>query len=153
MPLEGLDELNARFAKAIQDIGVSRTQGFVIKLTGAIEVESAMMTPRDTSFLINSKFNRMWRTPSGFNAEAGYGANYAAAVHNMSGKLKGQPRASFGKTGNNSDAGPMMPRSFGGGTGNGNYWDPDAEPQFLAKAIKTVLTKDLDAIIESQYRI
>lgn len=145
MPLGGLEELNARFAKAMESIGVSRTQRFITELVFAIEAEAATKTPVDTSLLINSKFNRIWQTTGGWKAEAGYGANYAAAVHNMSGKLKGQPRADFGTT--------RAGVSFGGGTGKGTYWSPDAEPQFLSKAITTVLTQDLDTIIENQYRI
>ena len=117
--------MNARFAKAIQEIGVSRTQRFITELVFAIEAESATMTPVDTSFLINSKFSRIWQSTGGWNAEAGYGANYAEYVHNKPGTLMG----------------------------TGLAWRPDAEPQFLAKAIKTVLEQDLDAIIESQYRV
>ena len=55
----------------------------------------------------------------------GYSANYAAYVHDMPGKLKGQPRSHFGKTREGTE--------FGGGTGKGNYWDPHGEPQFLKK--------------------
>jgi len=125
MPIEGLEELNARFRAAIDEIGISRTQRFITELVFAIEVESATITPVDTSFLINSKFSRIWRSTSGWNAEAGYGANYAMYVHNKPGTL----------------------------LGTGLAWKPDAEPQFLAKAIKTVLEQDLDAIIENQYKI
>lgn len=60
----------------------------------------------------------------------------------MPGKLKGQPRAHFGKTRDGTE--------FGGGTGKGNYWDPHGEPQFLKKgfdeerdAIDAVIKKEL----------
>ena len=125
MPLEGLEELNARFAKAMEDIGVSRTQRFIEELTTSIRAESEAKTPVDTGFLKLSYFNTIWRTTSSWKAEAGYGANYAAYVHNKPGTM----------------------------LGTGLAWNPDAEPQFLSKAITTVLTQDLDTIIENQYRI
>ena len=40
--------------------------------------------------------------------------NYAAYVHDATGKLKGQPRAN----------------------GRGDYWSPHGEPEFLKKAIE-----------------
>ena len=151
--LSGFEDLNARFRAAMQDIGVSRTQGFVTKIVTAIKADAATMTPVDTSFLANSAYSRTWRTTSGWQAAVGYGAEYAAAVHEMSGKLKGQQRADFGITSNRGEFGPMRPTSFGGGTGTGTYWSPDAEPQFLQKAINNVLNEDLQAIIDSEYRI
>jgi hypothetical protein len=71
----------------------------------------------------------------------GYSANYAAYVHAMPGKLKGQPRAHFGKT--------REGQEFGGGTGTGNYWDPHGEPQFLTKAANE--TRDqIDAVMRKE---
>ena len=54
----------------------------------------------------------------------------------MPGTLKGQPREHFGKTNNLSDFGPKQVIEFGGGTGKGKYWDPNAEPEFLRKAFE-----------------
>lgn len=45
----------------------------------------------------------------------------------------GQPREHFGKTNNLSDFGPKQVVEFGGGTGKGYYWDPNAEPEFCAR--------------------
>lgn len=103
---------------------------------------AAYYTPIDTSTLINSQFREMDFSGVLITGRVGYSANYAAYVHEMSGKLKGQPRAHFGKT--------REGKSFGGGTGKGNYWDPHAEPQFLSKgfdeereAIDKVMLKEL----------
>ena len=123
--LRGFEDVNARFKAAMRDIGVSRTQGVVTKILIAIKADAATMTPVDTSFLINSAYNKTWRTASGWEGEVGYGAEYAAAVHNAPGKLQG----------------------------TGLAWMPDAEPKFLKKAVDNVIREDLQAIIASEYRI
>jgi len=123
--LSGFEDVNARFRAAMQDIGVSRTQGFVTKIVTAIKEDAATMTPVDTSFLANSAYSKTWRITSGWQAAVGYGAEYAEFVHEAPGTL----------------------------LGTGLAWLPDAEPQFLAKAVKNVLSEDLQAIIDSEYRI
>lgn len=98
-------------------------------LTGAasiLEVASANITPIDTSTLINSQYMIVDKGPKGWQARVGYTAEYAAALHRLKGKLKGKPRAHFGVTAEG--------KQFGGGTGVGNYWDPNGEPHFLAVA-------------------
>lgn len=87
-----------------------------------------LLTPQDTGNLLRSRFREVKRDGGGWVGRYGYTAAYAAAVHGMSGKLKGQPRADFGKT--------RAGQPFGGGTGVGNYWDPDAEPEFLTKGFE-----------------
>lgn len=102
-----------------------------------------LLTPIDTGNLLRSRFREVKPEGNGWVGQYGYTAAYAAAVHGMSGKLKGQPRADFGKT--------RAGQSFGGGTGVGNYWDPQAEPEFLTKgferdglqAIRMVIKKSL----------
>lgn len=102
-----------------------------------------MLTPRDTGNLLRSRFREVLQRGSGWVGSYGYTAAYAAAVHGASGKLKGQPRAHFGKT--------KEGVAFGGGTEKGNYWDPNAEPEFLTKgferdgleAIKQVLIRGM----------
>jgi hypothetical protein len=102
-----------------------------------------LITPIDTGNLLRSRFREVTPQGNGWVGRYGYTASYAAAVHGMSGKLKGQPRAHFGKT--------KAGQEFGGGTGVGNYWDPNAEPEFLTKgferdglaAIKPVIIKGM----------
>ncbi|MGR7140108.1 HK97 gp10 family phage protein [Klebsiella aerogenes] len=96
---------------------------------------AAYYTPIDSSTLLNSQFREINVNGTKVTGRVGYSANYAAFVHDMPGKLKGQPRAG-------SD--------FGGGAGKGNYWDPHGEPQFLKKgfdeerdAITAVIKKEL----------
>jgi len=123
--LRGLEDVNARFRAAMQDIGVSRTRGVVTKIVAAIKADAATMTPVDTSFLANSAYSRTWRTTIGWQASVGYGAEYAEFVHDAPGTL----------------------------LGSGLAWLPDAEPKFLEKAVRNVLREDLQAIIDSEYRI
>lgn len=104
-----------------------------------------LLTPIDTGNLLRSRFRQVAQTGTSgsYIGRYGYTAAYAAAVHGMSGKLKGKPRAHFGKT--------KAGQEFGGGTGVGSYWDPKAEPEFLTKgferdglaAIKQVIIKGM----------
>lgn len=87
-----------------------------------------MITPMDTGNLLRSRFREVEKSGNGWVGRYGYTASYAAAVHGMSGKLKGQPRADFGTT--------RAGQAFGGGTGVGNYWDPKGEPEFLTKGFE-----------------
>jgi hypothetical protein len=97
---------------------------------------AALMVPVDTSTLVNSRYSIVEKSAKGYTGRMGFTASYAAAVHAMKGKLKGQPRANFGMTGNQSSAGPQQPKAFGGGTGQGNYWGPQGEPQFLTRGFE-----------------
>ncbi|HCC5915843.1 HK97 gp10 family phage protein [Klebsiella pneumoniae] len=103
---------------------------------------AAYYTPIDSSTLLNSQYREINVNGTRVTGRVGYSANYAAYVHDMPGKLKGQPRAHFGKTREGTE--------FGGGTGKGNYWDPHGEPQFLKKgfdeerdAITAVIKREL----------
>ena len=82
--------------------------------TSIIGGYATLMTPVDTSNLINSQYRIVKNTGTKVVAAIGYTAKYAAAVHEKPGTLRG--------------AGVMR------ASGRGNYWDPDAEPQFLSKA-------------------
>ncbi len=145
MSFTGFDEINQRFKQMLNDLRTSRTQKTIEEILIAVRADAATMTPVDTSLLVNSAYTRSWRTTGGWEGAVGYGAEYAGWVHNMPGRLKGQQRAEFGKT--------RAGVGFGGGTGKGTYWSPDAEPKFLEKAVKNVMTYDIDRIIKEQYMI
>lgn len=80
--------------------------------TSIIGGYATLMTPVDKGVLRDSQYRTVTVKGSAIVAVIGYTAKYAAAVHDKTGKLKGQPRRN----------------------GRGNYWDPDAEPKFLSKA-------------------
>lgn len=82
--------------------------------TSIIGGYATLMTPVDTSNLINSQYRIVKNTGTKVVAAIGYTAKYAAAVHAKPGTLRGK--------------GIVRP------SGRGNYWGPDAEPKFLSKA-------------------
>lgn len=71
--------------------------------------EAVAVTPRETSALINSQFRKVDIDGTKIVGTVGYTAEYALAVHEAKGALKGQPRPS----------------------GKGNFWDPSGETHFL----------------------
>lgn len=94
-----------------------------------IGTEAAVITPIDTSNLINSQYQDVNLIGAKVVGTIGYSAEYSAYVHNASGKLKGKPRSSVAsfQTGDGRTA-------FA--SNQGNFWDPHGEPQFLTKAVK-----------------
>lgn len=126
--VSGLNEVIKRLNAEIKKIKNGSEQGLV-KAGLLVRRESQLKTPVDTGNLKASAYTDPQRTSRGMIVEIGYTSEYAPWVHEMPGKLKGQPRASFGAT----SAG----KEFGGGTGKGFYWDPQgkAEPYFLKKAL------------------
>ena len=100
--------------------------------TSIIGGYATLMTPVDTSNLINSQYRIVKNTGTKVVAAIGYTAKYAAAVHEKPGTLRG--------------AGVMRP------SGRGNYWDPDAEPQFLRKAGDDNLS-EIDQAVERAMKL
>jgi len=75
------DDINQRFQEALRGIGVRDTERAVTKIMIQVQVNTAPMIPVDTSFLINSQFRKVEQTANGWKGDVGYGAKYAAAVH------------------------------------------------------------------------
>ena len=140
MAVKGAKEVKDAWTKLLGEI----TNGKAEEAVNAVLIDAAQfaanLTPIDTSNLIGSQFREVKVEDGKVTGTLGYTAEYAAAVHGMKGTLKGQPRAHFGATGDGTQ--------FGGGTGNGNYWDPNAEPGFLIKAFE-----DPDAIAQIEATI
>ncbi|MFG6089879.1 HK97 gp10 family phage protein [Enterobacter soli] len=140
--VKGISQAKKHLNDVINDVKgrkVIRALQSAMILIGA---RAAYYTPIDTSTLINSQFREIDTGGVLITGRIGYSANYAAYVHEMPGKLKGQPRAHFGTT--------RSGKQFGGGTEKGNYWDPHGEPQFLTKganeerdSVDAVMRKEL----------
>ncbi|WP_337047103.1 HK97 gp10 family phage protein [Serratia liquefaciens] len=141
--VKGLYQAQQEMEKMLNDVQGRKAVRAVTSALLIIGVESAVMVPMDTGTLVNSQYRDVTISGSRVLGKVGYSANYALFVHNASGKLKGKPRAHFGRTANHSEFGPMQSTEFGGGTLKGNYWDPRGEPKFLDKAVSQ--TKDLVA--------
>jgi hypothetical protein len=148
MPGKGIRRVRRNIKKAAKDIAGRRTENAVYAVLSQGRAMADTMTPVDTSNLINSGYApQIKRKRSNVTGRVGYTASYAAAVHAAPGTLKGQPRADFGRTSNHSDAGPMRPVAFGGGTGVGDYWDPNAEPGFLTKGFEQIKPRMLEILL------
>ncbi|MBW5843421.1 HK97 gp10 family phage protein [Yersinia kristensenii] len=141
--VKGIYAAQKEMEKMLNDVTGRKAVRAVTSALLIIGAESAVMVPMDTGTLVNSQFRDVKVSGTRVIGKVGYSAEYALSVHNAPGKLKGKPRAHFGKTGNHSDLGPMQPKDFGGGSLTGNYWDPRGEPKFLDKAVDR--TKELVA--------
>lgn len=80
--------------------------------------EAAGMTPQHSSFLVNSMFKNVSKEEGRIVGRVGYTMEYALAVHEATGKLRGKPR----------------PKEKG--KPQGNYWDPRGQPEFLKKGFE-----------------
>lgn len=114
MAIKGMAQLRRNVRKQLTLAIPSHAERAMHIATSIIGGYATLMTPVDTSNLINSQYRIVKNEGRRVVAAIGYTARYAAAVHEKPGTLRGAgvPRAS----------------------GRGNYWDPDAEPQFLSKA-------------------
>lgn len=117
MPVDGIQRVRTRIKVTFADIRGPRTREAVHVILSQGAGIASTMTPIETSNLINSQTEpRLGDTPTGVNGVVAYTAEYAAAVHDAPGTLKGQDRE----------------------TGVGQYWDPAGEPQFLSKGFEEV---------------
>ena len=144
----GADRLVQQFSQVIASMSGPQAERTITEMLIQARQYSDELTPIDTGNLINSGYRNVRPLPDGYEGTVGYTAKYAEWVHEMPGTLKGQPREDFGRTSRYSDFGPVIPVAFGGGTGIGNYWDPNAEPKFLEKGRDKMIREDAENIIQ-----
>lgn len=131
MAAKGIKQVKTAISREISDIAKVKTVDAIYAILFQGSEASKLMTPIDTSTLVNSLYApRIQALPGKVRGTVGYTAKYAKAVHDAPGKLKGLPRADFGKT--------RAGVAFGGGTGKGTYWSPNAEPRFLEKGFEKI---------------
>lgn len=140
MPAKGISQVRRKLQSTFERIRGPMSERTVAEVLAIGGGYAALLTPVDTSNLINSRYEHVVRGRDGVHGVVGFTADYALAVHEASGKLDGQPRGDFGTT--------RAGASFGGGTGTGSYWDPDAEPQFLLKGFERDGKQDIQAAIK-----
>lgn len=92
---------------------------------------ATLETPAEYGNLRNSQYRIIRPYGGGIRGQIGYTANYAAAVHNAKGTLRGKPRAS----------------------GNGNYWDPAGKPRFLARAFEGQSLAEINETVRRMMRL
>lgn len=153
MPVRGLEQTRRKLSKLSDRIKGRMSERALTEVLIVAEGYAASLAPMDAGNLLQSMYREVKPHGNGYRARIGFTADYAAAVHAMPGTLKGQPRSHFGRTRNYSDAGPMQSVKFGGGTGRGNYWDPDAEPEFLTKAIERDGYRDIQATLKKHMKL
>lgn len=111
MPVKGLDAAIKRTTDITRDITEVRAERGVTAALITGQAYAGLLTPIDTSFLINSQFRSIKVQSGRVLGLVGYTASYAAAVHDRKTKSSGVKRPN----------------------GNGFFWDPSGEPQFLSK--------------------
>lgn len=143
MAVKGAKRIINNYRLKVKEISEERTQQAVGAVLRAGSVAVQQFVPMDTGHLLQSQYAPQVITHTGKTVgHVGFTAEYALWVHEMPGKLKGQPRADFGTTRAGED--------FGGGSGRGYYWDPDAEPQFMVKGFDQINPMQ---ILEAIYRV
>lgn len=142
--VRGISQANANLRALVNDIQDKRATRAMYMALSIGASQAALYTPIDSSTLINSQFREIIVRGTRLTGRVGYSAKYAMYVHSASGKLKGQPRADFGVTRDGV--------SFGGGTGKGNYWDPNAKPGFLKDGFDES-RQQIEEAIEREMRI
>lgn len=145
MPIRGIDQVRENLKKTFADITGPMTEKTIteILIIGGGLADS--MTPIDLGNLVNSRYRIVHPSKTGWTGRYGYTASYAAAVHALSAKLKGQPRSSVASFNTKSGA-----TAFAGKTGN--FWDPDGEPQWLEKGFEMSMD-DIKAAIKRNMQL
>ena len=131
MPARGIREAKRKTRQIAGRITGQLSERTLTELLITAQGFSTLMTPAEYGNLRNSQYRIVRAYGGGIKGQIGYTANYAAAVHNASGKLAGMPRLS----------------------GNGNYWDPAGEPKFLEKAFEGSNLEAIDAVVRRGMRI
>lgn len=145
MPVKGIERVRRNLKVTVDRIANGTTEGAVYDILSMGASKAQTMTPMDTGNLAQSQYAPQIDVKNGkVSGQVGYTARYAEAVHNAPGKLKGQPRAHFGKT--------RAGVEFGGGTQRGEYWDQNAEPEFLTKGFEEIKPA-IPAILKRRYGV
>ena len=132
MAIKGMAQVRSNVRKQLTLAIPSDAERAMHIATSIIGGYATLMTPVDTSNLINSQYRIVKNTGTKVVAAIGYTAKYAAAVHEKPGTLRG--------------AGVMRP------SGRGNYWAPSGEPQFLSKAGDENLS-EIDQAVERAMKL
>jgi hypothetical protein len=149
MPVTGIDQVRGRFKLMMERASGEMTERALTEMITIGGFYASELTPVDTGNLLRSQGRKVWPTAEGMAGAVYYGFKYAGYIHDLPGKLKGLPRAHFGKTRAGTD--------FGGGSLQGRYWDGmggdnTAEPKFLVKGM-VQMTAEAPAILKKIYSV
>jgi len=149
MSVTGIDQVRGRFKLLMEKASGEMTERAITEMVVLGGQYASDITPYDSNYLLQSQGRKTWPTATGWAGSVYYGAKYAPAVHDAPGKLRGLPRAHFGRT--------RAGEEFGGGTLRGRYWDAmdgtnTAEPGFLVKGM-VQMTAEAPAILKKIYSV
>lgn len=131
MAVRGIERVKGAGNRTFSELEGPVTERAVYALLSQGAAFAAIRTPVDISALINSQYAPQIRRGQGFTTgHVGYTADYAGAVHDAPGTLKGLPRPN----------------------GRGNYWDPAGEPGFLESGIDEVMENGM-TVLRRHYRV
>lgn len=134
MPAKGIERVRNGYKLAVERISQHDTEAAIYAILSQGAAMADTLTPIDTSNLINSRYAPQISVGRGkVSGNVGYTAAYAGAVHAAEGLLRGLPRD------------PNDPS-------RGDFWDPNAEPQFLSKGFDEI-EPSVPGILRSFYRV
>lgn len=110
--ITGLKQLKRRMSDTLTKTIPESAEKAVYAITTTGGALATTYVPVEHDILAPSQYRTIELQGTEYVGVVGYTANYAAAVHEASGTLKGKPRPS----------------------GKGSYWDPDGKPKFLSSA-------------------
>jgi hypothetical protein len=146
MPTKGIKEINRSFTALANRIKGPMTEQTLTAILIEGGAAAAAITPRDTSFLVNSMYRKIVPLTGGMLGKIGYAADYAGYVNAASGKLKGKPRSSVASFETASGKTAFA-------SSQGNFWDPHAEPDFLRKGFQRDALPVIKRLIKEGYRL
>jgi len=149
LPVTGIDQVRGRFKLLMEQAQGEKTQKAVTEMIVLGGQYANDYTPFQTGNLLRSQGRKDWQTESGWAGAVYYGFKYAGYIHDLTAKLRGLPRAHFGKTKEGVE--------FGGGNLEGKYWDAmdgsnTAEPGFLVKGM-VQMAAEAPAILKKIYSV
>lgn len=145
MPSKGIPQVRAQLKRTFSNIAESKAPAAVMAAISIGMAYTSVKVPMDTGTLINSQFRAVEKVGTIWRGRAGFTAEYAAAVHSMPGKLKGQPRSSVNSFETSTG-------SVGFASNSGNFWDPQGEPQFLEKGFSEA-RQDIDRVVRAEMKL
>lgn len=131
MPTRGSRNVSRRLQRELHNIVNVKTPRVIQQVMIAGMSYTAAITPIDTANLINSQYREMSPMPKGWRGRVGYTANYAKFVNDASGSMKGKKRKGS----------------------SGDYWSPNAEPDFVKKGFERDGKAAIKNIIKEGYKI
>lgn len=134
MAVRGLEQTRRNLRKLTDKIGKRMTEKAITEVLIIGEGYAASLAPIDTGNLLQSMYRELKYAGPKITGRVGFTANYAAAVHDAEGILDGLPRD------------PNNPS-------RGDFWDPDAEPEFLKKAFERDGRADIDATFKRYMKL